>query len=231
MITKRANEKRGKTQAGWLDSRHSFSFNRYYDPNHMGFGSLRVINEDQIKAKTGFGEHSHRNMEIISYVLKGQLNHQDSMGNGSAIKAGDIQLMSAGTGISHSEFNGIDGETHFLQLWIEPNIKNSQPDYQQLSLNQNDRMNQLHLIVSPGDEKDTLTIKQDAKISIGQFDAGHNHEIGTQLGRKYWLQIIEGSLTFNEQTGETGDGFAIEQEPVINITADTDTAFLLFDLP
>jgi redox-sensitive bicupin YhaK (pirin superfamily) len=232
MLTKRYRDERGPTDAGWLKSMHSFSFGHYQDPDHMGFGPLRVINEDRVVPGAGFGAHPHSNMEIISYVLKGELAHKDSMGNGSTIKPGDIQIMSAGSGITHSEYNGSDSnEVHFLQIWIMPNVENEAPDYQQKTFDQGDLNNQFRVVISPDGENGSLTIKQDARMLVGKFDEGIATVFKTQAGRRYWIQIAQGMADVNGEKGASGDGFAIETENEIIIKANTDAEILLFDLP
>lgn len=232
MITKRYRDERGPTDAGWLKSMHSFSFGHYQDPNHMGFGPLRVINEDRVVPGAGFGEHGHSNMEIISYVLKGELAHKDSMGNGSSIKPGDVQIMSAGSGVRHSEFNGSDEEeVHFLQIWIMPNVENEDPDYQEKSFADDIAKNDFRVVISPNGESGSLTIKQAARMLVGQFEEGQSGEFQMQKGRKYWLQIAQGIAELNGGKASAGDGFAIEDEESIVIEAVTDVEVLLFDLP
>ena len=232
MITKRYRDERGPTDAGWLKSMHSFSFGHYQDPQHMGFGPLRVINEDRVIPGAGFGEHGHSNMEIISYVLKGELAHKDSMGNGSSIKPGDVQIMSAGSGVRHSEFNGSDEEdVHFLQIWIMPNVENEAPDYQEKSFDDEEMQNTFRVVVSPDGEKGSLTIKQDARMLAGKFEEGQEGEFQTQKGRRYWLQIAQGLADVNGEKASAGDGFAIENEELIKVQSITASEVLLFDLP
>lgn len=232
MIEQRYANERGPTDAGWLNSMHSFSFGHYQDPDHMGFGPLRVINEDRVVPGAGFGEHSHSNMEIISYVLKGELAHKDSMGNGSSIKPGEIQIMSAGSGVRHSEFNGSDdNEVHFLQIWIMPNVQDEEPDYQEKSFAHTDMHNRFKVVVSPNGEDQSLIIKQNARMLAGRFDSGHETEFKTQKGRKYWLQIAQGEADINEKSASAGDGFAVQDEELITVKPKTDAEILLFDLP
>lgn len=232
MITKRYRDERGPTDAGWLKSMHTFSFGHYQDPEHMGFGPLRVINEDRVIPGAGFGEHGHSNMEIISYVLKGELAHKDSMGNGSSIKPGDVQIMSAGTGVRHSEFNGSDKEdVHFLQIWIMPNVENEVPDYQEKSFEPEEMTNTFRVVISPDGENGSLIIKQDARMLAGKFEEGQSDEFQIQKGRKYWLQVAKGLAELNGEKASAGDGFAIKDEEVIKISAVTDAEILLFDLP
>lgn len=232
MITKRDRNERGPTDAGWLKSMHSFSFGHYHDPDHMGFGPLRVINDDHVIPGAGFGEHPHSNMEIISYVISGELAHKDSMGNGSSIKPGDIQLMSAGTGVTHSEFNGSDtDEVHFLQIWIMPDVENTEPSYQQKSFDPAEMGDAFRVVVSPDGADGSLVIKQDARMLAGKFNEDVTAEFQTSVGRKYWLQMVQGLATVNGEEAKAGDGFAIEGESKITVKAETKTEVLLFDLP
>lgn len=232
MITKRYRDERGPTDAGWLKSMHTFSFGHYQDPAHMGFGPLRVINEDRVIPGAGFGAHPHSNMEIISYVLEGELAHKDSMGNGSSIKPGDIQIMSAGKGVTHSEFNGSDSdEVHFLQIWIMPDAANQNPDYQQKSFDPEEMHNQLRVVISPDGEDGSLTIKQDAKMLSGHFDEDAEFTFLTKSGRKYWLQVAKGIAELNGEKASAGDGFAISDEETISLKSVTESEILLFDLP
>lgn len=232
MIAKRYRDERGPTDAGWLKSMHSFSFGHYQDPDHMGFGPLRVINEDRVIPGAGFGEHGHSNMEIISYVLKGKLAHKDSMGNGSSIKPGDVQIMSAGSGVRHSEFNGSDDEeVHFLQIWIMPNVENEAPNYQEKSFIDENMKNDFRVVVSPDGKEGSLRIKQDARMLVGGFEEGQSGEFQMQKGRKYWLQVAQGIAELNGDKAAAGDGFAITDEDSIVIEAITDAEILLFDLP
>ena len=232
MITKRDSYARGPTDAGWLKSKHSFSFAHYYDAEHMGFGPLRVINEDEVIAGAGFETHPHNNMEIISYVIEGELAHKDSIGNGSLIKPGDIQLMSAGTGVTHSEFNGSkENPVHFLQIWIMPNVLNQAPGYQQKYFAAKEQQNRFRVVVSPDGEQESLVIKQDARLLVGKFDA--NLEFGETLdpGRKYWIQTVRGEAKIQGETALAGDGFAIKDETAVQLKIVAPTELLLFDLP
>lgn len=232
MITKRYRDERGNVDIGWLNSKHSFSFGHYYDPEHIGFGPLRVINEDRVIPGAGFDMHPHRNMEIISYVLKGELKHKDSAGNGSSIKPGNVQVMSAGSGITHSEFNGsYEDEVHFLQIWIMPNIQNEAPDYQEKTFDHDETENTFRVIVSPDGADGSLLIKQDARMLAGKFREGTQNEFNTQTGRKYWLQMVQGLAEISGEKACAGDGFAIENEDVIKIKTITDSEILIFDLP
>lgn len=232
MLTRRYRDERGPTDAGWLKSMHSFSFSHYHDPAHMGFGPLRVINEDRVVPGAGFNTHSHNNMEIISYVLKGGLAHKDSMGNGSIIRPGDIQIMSAGIGVSHSEYNDSEEEeVHFLQIWIIPNVQNHKPSYQQKSFPAEEMHNAFRTVISPDRENDSLTILQDARMLAGKFDVGNITTFAPQPGRRYWLQMAQGIADINEEKMLAGDGLAVQDEKAIIITSTTDTEILLFDLP
>ncbi|MBL1419694.1 MAG: pirin family protein [Alphaproteobacteria bacterium] len=232
MMIKRYRDDRGPTDAGWLKSMHSFSFGQYHDPDHMGFGPLRVINDDRVIPGAGFGTHSHANMEIISYVLRGELAHKDSMGNGSSIKPGDIQLMSAGSGVSHSEFNGSDNEeVHFLQIWIMPNQENTDPDYQEKSFNVDELNNTFRVVVSPDGENGSLVIKQDARMLVGKLDEDVKVVFDAKPERKYWLQMAQGIAEVNGEEARAGDGFAFSGEDKITVKSHTQSEILLFDLP
>ncbi len=231
MIIKRNANERGPTKAGWLNSMHSFSFGHYYDPAHMGFGSLRVINDDRVAAGAGFDTHSHANMEIISYVLEGELAHMDSMGTGSVIRPGDVQLMSAGTGVAHSEFNNSNsGEVHFLQIWILPNKTNMPPAYQQTTFEHEELRNQFRVVVSPGGEEGSLRIRQDARLLAARFDPEAETTVPLKPDRKYWVQFARGAAELNGEQAITGDGFAIEQESSLKLKSLTDSEVLLFEL-
>lgn len=232
MITIRPSQERGKAHFGWLESKHTFSFGNYYDPNYMGFGHLRVINEDQVQPGKGFGFHSHRDMEIISYVLQGSLEHRDSIGNGSVILPGDVQRMSAGTGIAHSEFNASNTEpVHFLQIWIKPDQTGIEPSYEQKHFSLDEKQGRLKLVASPDGKENSVKIHQDANVYVGVLNQGDcvNHSI--RKNRSVWIQIARGSAQTNGQTLQAGDGAAITQEPNIAIAATTNhTEILLFDL-
>ena len=232
MILKRDSNDRGLTTGSWLTSKHSFSFGRYYDPENMGYGPLRVINEDWIKPGTGFGTHGHENMEIITWVLEGAVSHRDSMDNEVSIAPGEIQLMSAGRGIRHSEYNSTDNEElHLLQIWIMPNEVNTEPGYQQRQFADGALHNNFHLLAAPESDGDSLGLRQDARIFAGRFDAGAGHVRDLDPGRRYWLQVARGELELNGQTAEAGDGFALEEELSLELAVRTATELLLFDLP
>lgn len=232
MITVRAAQDRGHANHGWLDSHHTFSFASYYDPKHMGFSHLRVINDDRVQGGMGFGTHPHKNMEIISYVLSGALQHKDSMGTGSIIQAGDVQLMSAGRGVTHSEFNASPDETvHFLQIWIMPNQANTTPSYQQRSFEPAERQDRWRLLVSPEGEDDSLRILQEMKLYGGVLTPGASLRYETRPGRRYWLHVAQGQATLNgEHALGAGDGVAIEATPQLELQSAQGAELLLFEL-
>lgn len=225
MLKIRKSQQRGKADHGWLKSFHSFSFADYFDRNHMHFQTLRVINEDYIAPNMGFGTHPHNDMEIITYVLSGNLAHKDSMGNTEIIKAGEFQVMTAGSGITHSEFNpSKDTETHLLQIWILPNKKGLTPSYAELKP---EDKNELSLIISP---EGPLKVNQDIKLYLGKFKKGQNLKREILDSRHIWLQLIEGELLVNGQILETGDAAALSDEKNLELNAQTNCHFLLFDL-
>jgi redox-sensitive bicupin YhaK (pirin superfamily) len=231
MLHLRPSESRGHANFGWLDSRHSFSFGSYHDPAHMGFGPLRVINEDRVAPAAGFDTHGHADMEIVSYVLDGALEHKDSLGTGSVIRPGDVQRMSAGTGVRHSEFNASETDpVHFLQIWVIPERKGLEPSYEQRHFPQAERRNALRLVASGTPRDGALKINQQADIHASLLDAGHKLEFTPQDGRRQWLQLASGELVVNGEQLRRGDGLAIENEPVIRIEALDASEFLLFDM-
>jgi redox-sensitive bicupin YhaK (pirin superfamily) len=231
MLKLRKSEERGYADHGWLKSYHSFSFANYYDPNHMGWGNLRVINEDRIEPGTGFGKHSHRNMEIISYVLSGELAHQDSMGNIKGIPPGDVQRMSAGTGVTHSEFNHAkDQVTHFLQIWIEPNVQEIPPGYEQKTIPAAEKRGVLRLVASPNGENGSVVIHADAKVYTGLFDGNEYANLDIDPHRKAYVHLIGGDLAVNGQKISSGDAVLLEQESQIQITNANKAEVLVFDL-
>ena len=231
MVTLRKSEERGKFDFGWLQTFHSFSFADYMDPNHMGFSSLRVINEDRIAAGAGFPTHSHQNMEIVTYVLDGVLEHKDSLGNGTQIRPGEIQRMSAGSGIRHSEFNHLkDGETHLYQIWILPNVQGVNPSYEQIQIDF--KLNQLTLIASGVKTNNSVLIYQDVEIKVGKFTSGQSFESKLDAKRKYWIQILEGRMELNGIDLSAGDGASFVDESSLKIkTGEMDAHFLFFNLP
>ncbi|MDE2050318.1 MAG: pirin family protein [Gammaproteobacteria bacterium] len=231
MITFRDRMARGTSRTGWLDSRHTFSFAEYRDPGQMGFRSLRVINEDRVVPGAGFPPHSHRDMDIISYVLEGTLEHKDSLGNGTKIRPGDVQRMSAGTGITHSEFNASRTEpVHFLQIWIIPDRKNLTPSYEQRNFPIDERRGRLRLVAAPAGDGDTVTLHQDARLFVANLQSGEKVEHAVDRGRGIWLQVARGIVALNGTEMREGDGAAAENEAAIGILADTDAEVLLFDL-
>ena len=231
MMFIRPGEARGKANFGWLDSRHSFSFGQYFDPAHMGFGPLRVINEDRVKPGQGFGTHGHKDMEILSFVLDGALEHKDNMGNGSIIRPGDLQRMTAGTGVLHSEYNASQSEdVHFLQIWIVPEAQGLTPGYEQLSFPLEERRNQLRLIGSRDGRDGSVTVHQDVNLYTGVIDAGESVSFKARENRGIWVQVTRGSLTLGETELVAGDGVALEGAQDISLTALEDAEVLLFDM-
>lgn len=231
MLQLRKSNERGLGSHGWLESRHSFSFADYYDPQNMGFRSLRVINEDRIEGGTGFGAHPHRDMEIISYVLKGALEHKDSMGNQTVIRPGEVQRMSAGSGVMHSEYNQkIEEETHFFQIWIQPNTRGGVPGYGQKSFEKELQEQKLVLVVSENGRNGSIGIKQDADLYISRLKSGEAFDFDLRPGRGAWVQVISGKLSLNGKDISTGDGVALENESVLHFQASEDSEILLFDL-
>ena len=227
----RRSQERGFADHGWLKSYHSFSFANYYDPRFMGWGNLRVINEDRVAPGMGFGTHGHRDMEIISVVLSGKLAHQDSMGNVETIPAGDVQRMSAGTGVTHSEFNhSKNAETHFLQIWIEPNQRGIAPSYEQITLNPEDKIGQLKLIASSDRDQGGLLINADARLFIGQFDGAQTANMAIDPERKAYVHVIRGRLNVNGVALAGGDGLMIESEREVAFGGGDQAEVLLFDL-
>jgi len=227
----RRSQERGFADHGWLKSYHSFSFANYYDPRFMGWGNLRVINEDRVAPGMGFGTHGHRDMEIISVVLCGKLAHQDSMGNVETIPAGDVQRMSAGTGVTHSEFNhSKNAETHFLQIWIEPNQRGIAPSYEQITLNPEDKIGQLKLIASSDRDQGGLLINADARLFIGQFDGAQTANLVIDPERKAYVHLIRGRLNVNGVALAGGDGLMIESEREVAFGGGDQAEVLLFDL-
>jgi quercetin 2,3-dioxygenase len=223
MIIPRPADERGHTKLSWLDSSHTFSFNNYYDPRHMGFRQLRVINDDWVRPGAGFGTHAHRDMEIITYVLEGALEHQDSTGNGSVIRPGEVQRMSAGTGISHSEYNRSRTEpVHFLQIWIMPNRQGLQPSYEQRSVAPEELRSQWRLIAARDGREGAVTVHQDVHVLATQLEPGEHVVYQLQPGRHAWLQVARGAVTLNGIQLKTGDGAAISQEEGLDLGADDD---------
>lgn len=229
MQIRRSNE-RGHADHGWLDSHHTFSFADYFDPEHMGFRTLRVINEDRVAPGKGFGTHGHRDMEIISYVLEGQLSHRDSMGSEGSIKPGDVQRMSAGTGVRHSEFNGSKTDpVHFLQIWISPDKAGYDPSYEEKRFAPADKRGKLRLIASQDGREGSVTIHQDASLYAGLFDKGEEATFEIKKGRHVWLHVANGSVNVNGERLESGDAVAIEEPGTLKVTGEGGE-ILLFDL-
>ena len=231
MITIRKSEERGHLNHGWLDTYHTFSFDQYYDPAHLHFRSLRVINEDRVASGQGFPTHSHRDMEIITYILSGALAHRDSMGNGSVIRPGDVQRMSAGTGVAHSEFNPSDSEpVHLLQIWIMPRARNLPPSYEQKAFSEDERRNRLRLVASNDGAGGSVTIQQDAKLYALILDRDTTIEHTLSENRYAWLQVARGSVTVNGHALTQGDGAAISHDRSLKLVSSGEAELLLFDL-
>jgi redox-sensitive bicupin YhaK (pirin superfamily) len=231
MLTIRRSHERGHANHGWLDSHHTFSFADYHDPRYMGFRTLRVINEDRVAAGKGFGTHPHRDMEIISYVLDGALEHRDSMGTGSVIRPGDVQRMSAGTGVTHSEFNHSKTEgVHFLQIWILPEARGSAPGYEQKRFEPAERQGKLRLIAARDGRDGAVTVHQDVSLYAALLAPGDTVRHAFAPGRQGWLQIARGAVKIGDATLQAGDGAAIQQTEQVEITATEATELLLFDL-
>ena len=227
----RRSSERGHADHGWLDSHHTFSFADYHDPAHMGFGNLRVINEDRIAPGTGFGTHGHRDMEIVSYVLEGALAHQDSLGNGAAIVPGEVQRMSAGTGVRHSEFNHApDATTHFLQIWLLPRRAGIAPGYEQKAFSDADKRGKLALVASEDGRDGSVTIHADAAIRAGLFDGDEATTLALSPGRLTWLHLARGAITANGQRLVAGDALALADEPVLMLGQGEGAEVLVFDL-
>jgi filamentous hemagglutinin family protein len=231
MLTLRKSQDRGYADHGWLKSFHSFSFAGYHDPRHIQWGNLRVINEDRIDAGRGFGTHSHRDMEIISYVLSGELAHKDNIGNVKGIPPGDVQRMSAGTGVAHSEFNHADGqETHFLQIWILPNKNGIAPSYEQKTIAAEEKRGALRLVASPDGSQGSVTVNADASLFAGLFDGNERAELAIDPARKGYVHLIRGALEVNGQKLEAGDAVLLENESGITVTNGQDAEVLVFVL-
>ncbi|MEM8865405.1 MAG: pirin family protein [Planctomycetota bacterium] len=231
MINIRKAEERGHADHGWLDTHHTFSFGDYHDPQHMRFRSLRVMNEDRVAPGQGFGTHAHRDMEIVTYVLEGALEHADSMGNGEVLKPGEFQRMTAGTGLTHSEFNPSAEEvSHFYQIWLFPEEKGLEPSYERRAFAAAERRNRLRLVASRGGEQGSLHINQDARIYLASIQT--KTSISTQLppDRHAWLQVLRGAVVLNGEPLSTSDGAAVSEVQHLQIEATTDAEIMLFDL-
>lgn len=231
MITLRRSSERGHADHGWLNSYHSFSFADYHDPAHMGFGNLRVINEDRIAPGTGFGTHAHRDMEIISYVLEGALAHKDSLGNGAAIVPGEVQRMSAGSGVRHSEFNHAQQQTtHFLQIWLLPQAAGIAPGYEQKAFSEADKRGRLRLVASPDGRDGSVTVHADASISAGLFDGDESAELALDAQRLTYVFVARGGIEVNGQALSTGDALALRNEARLSLSKGQGAEVLVFDL-
>jgi redox-sensitive bicupin YhaK (pirin superfamily) len=232
MLQIRRSEQRGYADHGWLKSYHTFSFAEYYDPEHVEFGPLRVINEDRVAPGAGFGTHGHRDMEIISYVLKGELAHRDSLGSGSVIRPGDVQRMSAGRGVRHSEFNNSPSEeAHFLQIWIQPNVLGIQPEYEEKRFETQDKRGRLRLIASPEGTDGSVRIHQDAKLYAGLFEAAEAASLEVSPGRRVYVHVARGRIDVNDTTLNAGDAAKLADISQVKLTNGEDAEVLLFDLP
>jgi redox-sensitive bicupin YhaK (pirin superfamily) len=230
MLTIRRSADRGHADHGWLDSRHSFSFADYYDPDHMGFRALRVINQDRVAAGAGFGTHPHKDMEIISYVLDGELAHKDSMGNGSTIRPGDVQRMTAGTGVLHSEANpSKKDKVHFLQIWILPEARGLKPGYEQKTFG-DERKGKLRLVASRDGRDGSVTVHQDVALYAGVFDGEESARVALAPGRHAWVQVARGSIECNGEKLEPGDGAALSEVAAIELAHGRGAEVLVFDL-
>jgi quercetin 2,3-dioxygenase len=231
MITLRRSSERGHARHGWLDSRHTFSFADYHDPAHMGFRALRVINEDRVAPGQGFGSHSHRDMEIISYVLDGALAHKDSMGTGAVIRPGDVQRMSAGTGVTHSEMNAsATAPVHFLQIWIQPDRRGHVPGYEQRAFPAADKAGRLRLVASPDGQDGSITIHADAQLLAGDFAAGQAADHALAPGRHAWVHVVRGAARVNGHALAAGDAAALTGEPAVHLEGTDAAEVLVFDL-
>jgi quercetin 2,3-dioxygenase len=230
MITVRPAGARGHAHHGWLDTYHSFSFADYYDPEHMGFRSLRVLNEDYVAPRSGFGTHPHRDMEIITYVLGGQVEHKDSMGSATVIRPGEVQRMSAGTGVLHSEMNRFDEELHMLQIWILPERRGLPPSYEQKAFDEQERQGRLRVVASPDGREGSVKVHQDMTLHSTLLGQGEKAEYVLKPGRHAWVQLARGSGTLNGVALEAGDGAAISDESTLVLTASAPLEALLFDL-
>ena len=231
MMTVRPAFDRGHAEHGWLDSYHSFSFADYHDPKHMGFRALRVINEDRVVPGQGFGTHPHRDMEIVSYVLEGALEHKDSMGTGSVIRPGDVQRMTAGTGVTHSEYNASSSElVHFLQIWLMPSRRGLEPGYEQKSFTAADKDGRLRVVASPDGRDDSVVIHSDATLYAGTFGAGQSAELPLAPGRHAYVFVARGQVVVNGTVLGAGDGAALSEESAVCVAGDSGGELLVFEL-
>jgi len=231
MITVRRANERGHADHGWLNARHTFSFASYYDPKHLGFRALRVINEDRVAPGRGFGTHPHNDMEIVTYVLSGALQHKDSMGNGSVLKAGSLQRMSAGTGVTHSEFNASKDEpVHLYQIWLLPEKEGIEPSYEERTFSPDGKVGRWQLIASRDGRDGSMTINQDASLSLAALKAGESLPYTLTAGRHAWIQVVRGIVLVNDIELETSDAAAVSNDEALRIVASTDAEVMLFDL-
>jgi redox-sensitive bicupin YhaK (pirin superfamily) len=231
MIVRRPSDQRGLADHGWLQSRHSFSFADYFDPTHMGFRNLRVINEDRVAPGQGFGTHSHRDMEIISYVLDGELGHKDSMGTGSVIRPGDVQRMSAGTGVRHSEMNPSPTRpVHFFQIWLLPERPGIEPGYEQKRFDESEKQGRLRLVAARDGRDGAITVHADADLYAGLLAPGDHVRLDLRPGRHAWIQVARGTISVNGHRLDAGDGAAVSDETALELTASSDAEVLVFDL-
>jgi len=231
MITVRNAEERGRANHGWLKSAHTFSFANYWDPDEQGFSDLLVINDDRVIAGKGFGQHPHRDMEIFSYVLEGALEHKDTLGTGSVIKPGDVQLMSAGSGVAHSEFNHSKSQpVHFLQIWIVPNVRGATPRYQQQHFSDDEKRGKLRLIISPEGQQGSLQVRQDARVYAGLFDGDEHATLTLADNRHAYVHVARGRIELNGQLLREGDGVRMRKEQLIELSNGRDAEVLVFDL-
>jgi redox-sensitive bicupin YhaK (pirin superfamily) len=231
MITIRSASERGHAEHGWLDSRHTFSFADYQDPEHMGFRALRVINEDRVEPAKGFGTHPHRDMEIVTYVLEGALQHRDSMGNGSVIRPGDVQRMSAGSGVTHSEFNASpSARVHFLQIWLLPDALGIAPGYEQKMFTNDDKQGRLRVVASADGRDGSVSIHTDAVVYAGRFEKDERAELALRPGRHAWVQVARGAIRLNGRGLVAGDGASLSDERVVRIEGVDAGEVLVFDL-
>lgn len=231
MITLRRSAARGHADHGWLESRHSFSFADYFDPAHMGYGNLRVINEDRIAPGTGFGTHGHRDMEIVSYVLEGALGHKDSIGNGASIHPGEVQRMSAGRGIQHSEFNQAEGQTtHFLQIWLLPEARGIEPGYEQKRFSVEEKRGRLRLVAAPDGRDGALRLHADAAMHVGLFDGEERAELALDPKRLAYVHVARGALSVNGQALTAGDAAMLDGEALLTLSDGRDAEVIVFDL-
>jgi redox-sensitive bicupin YhaK (pirin superfamily) len=231
-MTKRSANDRGVADFGWLESRHTFSFGHYYDPKHMGFGVLRVINEDRVVPGAGFDTHGHRDMEIISYVLEGALEHKDSEGHRSIIRPGDVQRMTAGTGIRHSEYNASKSDpVHFLQIWVLPDRAGHRPGYEQIAFPEEAKRGRLRLVASDGGRQGSVSLNQDLDLHAGLFDGDEQASFDVRAGRQAWVQVARGTVEINREPLRAGDGLAVTDAGALIVSNGEDAEILVFDMP